>query len=484
MARRYPSGLLPGVPPGLIPGLVSGLVSGLVWALGGVWALATPLAAQTPPEGGPRLTFSFATSARVDDNFNLSTPAPGTSAFVSHSLGLDYETRTRSQRLAFGVSGLLRYGEIRGGTGADGFDEPRIYLDYEREAANARFALNAEHQETEVSFLRLADTASETFDLSDLVSDRGSRGLSSARARLELGRRGPLNLVLALSHVRRDYSGVTDPELFDTRTSRGDLTARLKFSPVLTGRLEASLNRYDADDAVQTDREDRRFGFGLEADLSRVLRLDVSLGHDRIETRSTTGTTVDSGLSGRIALLRSLPDGAMSIRFDNSFSTNGNRSTLTFGRVLEMRRAQLSVDLGLARQEGISRTYLVGDITYMLRASQEDTLQLSLSRDVRTSSVENVVELTRAALGYRRQLTELSGLGLSLNYIDSRNIAGTALSTDRTRGALQLTYDHALARDWTLTGGVAHRYLDTQGTGTARSNAIFLNLSKSFDILP
>ena len=453
-------------------GLIASLsLSGVAWS-------------QNEDRGGPRLTATFGTTARVDDNFNLGVNSAGTSSFMTHTVGIDYVTQTRTQRLAFGISGVLRYGDIKGGTSLTGFDGPQVTLDYDREGANARFGLDASYSESRVSFLRISDDIGDELDPTDLINDRGTRALSRFGTKLELGTEGPFGATFGITHARRDYTNVTDPELFDTRDTAGTITLRLAFSPVLTGRIEARENRYRAQDAAATRRDTRRISFGLEGKLSEVLRFDLSLGHDRIETVQNGATTTNDGFSGSFRLTRDLPDGAVSMRLENRFSTNGNRSSLTFGRVLNTRRAQLSINLGAARQEGVSRTYLIGDISYALQVAQDDSLRLEMSRNVTISSVENVVELTRASVSYRRQVTELSALGLSLNYYDANRLAGTAATTDRTRATLQLTYDRQLSRDWMLTGGIEHRYLKTQGVGTARSNAVFLSLNKSFDILP
>lgn len=440
--------------------------------------------AQVADEGGLRLTFNFDTTARVDDNFNLTTPSQGTSSFVTHTLGFDLLSETRTQRLAAGASGVIRWGEIKGSNSATGFDQPRIYFDYDREAANARFGVDGEYTETNVAFLRLSEDIGEEFDPTDLITDQGTLQRTRFGTSLELGLNGPLGASFDVSQTRRDYTDVTDPELVDTRETNVSASLRLEFSPVLTGRIDASLRDYSADDAIATDRETRRFGIGLEGDIGAAMRFDLSLGHERIETAQTTGTTVDSGMSGALLLTRDLPDGAVTAELANSFSTNGNRTTLTFGRVMELPRGQLSAELGAARQEGTSRTYIVGSLAYTHEFSATDTLTANLSRDVQTSSDEEVLQITQLSASYRRQVTELSGLGLSLTYIDSNYIVGPVTSLDRTRGNLQLTYDRQLTRDWVLTGGLEHRFFDEEGSARASGNAVFMTLNKSFDILP
>lgn len=460
-----------------------GRQAGILAGLAAAAACAGMALAQMDEGSARRLTLSYGATLRVDDNFALDTTSAGTSTFLTPTVGLEYVTETRTQSFALGLSGLVRLADGPGSTTVDGFDEPRLSFAYTREAARARLALEGSYTESKVAFLRLADDIGEELDPTDLVTDRGSRALTRLGGELELGTGGPLVTTFTLDHARRDYTGTTDPELFDTRDTTAAVRMRLAFSPVLAGRVQASLREYDAADAVSTERQTRRIGFGLEGDLRRDLRFDLSLEHVRIETVQTGGTTLSSGLSGDLLVTRDLPDGSLWGKLSNDYSVNGNRYGLRLGRTLELPRGSLAFDLGAVRQEGVSRTYLVGTLAYVL-ADEDDRFTASLARNVTTSSNENVVALTRGTFGYRRQVSELSGLGITLTLADSRQIAGPVASTDRKRASLQVTYDRQLTRDWTLTGGVEHRYLDTRGVGSARSNAVFLTLNRRLELLP
>lgn len=450
---------------------VLGIFSGLLLVSSGATSQETD---------GVVLTFKVGSQLRVDDNFGLDRPTAGTSAFLTHNLGFDLTSETQTQTLSFGASGNFRQGNIPGNTVSTGADNERIYLNYNREAANSRLALGASHNSSDVSSAFLL--ADPDLPLSvDLIVDRGTLATSSSNLSLDLGTNAPFGVSFDSAYIKREYQNTTDVSLFDSETKSASVTGNLRFSTSLTGTIETSLHRYTAQDAENTDRETTRLGIGLRGEISPILSFTTSLSHNRINTGETIGgvrgNTQKNGWSGAFGLTRVMQNGTTTAKLDNSFTVNGNRVSLVFGRTLDLPRGGLSATLGTSKSDGGSAN-IIGSLDYSLETAT-GVFTANLSRSFQTDADEEESELTRAAVGYNYQINSVAGLHLSLDYAEVQGINAATVS-DATRGNFRVSYNREMPAEWVLTGGYEARYSDSSTNGSARSNAVFLSLDKSF----
>jgi hypothetical protein len=431
--------------------------------------------------GGLQLTLGVKSTLRADDNLNLDTNSAGTSSFMTHRLSFGLLSETRTQKLQASLSGVLRYGNIAGGSTATGFDDPSGRLSYAREAGNGRFGLDAGYQTGKLQFQRLSEDPDEL----DLITDTGRLDRSDIGVSFETGLSDPFSLALSGRYDRRDYSNTTDPDLYNSDTKRVSATAGLRLSPTLNGRVEASRSDYSAQNASATDRQSTSLGLGLSGYVNSSLSFDVSLGNDRIDTRETIlgvrVKTVDTGNSGALSLIQTLPDGTASVSLRSDFSTLGNRYTLSVGRDLELPDGALSASIGMTKSD-TGTTFAVGSLQYR-RDQPSGQMTVRLDRSLQTSAEDEEQGTTRVGLGYLYQINPVSSFNLSLDYAQIKGY-GTGAATDRGRGNFQAVYNRNLTPDWVLSGGYEMRYSIKEGTGSARSNAVFISLDRVFSLSP
>ena len=445
-----------------------------------VMALMPAMAQQNP--GGLRLTGGVEQRLEAGRNLGLAIPAEGSTlqSVTRLSLGLDSETRT--ERFSIGASSALRFGRGPGGR-ISGFDDPQLRFSYAREGARSGLDLGGSYRRSQVEFLRaLSDFADEDGvivlpeDFEDLTGS-GRRTERALRGRLELGRDMPLGLVLNARHSGIGYSGVTNPDLFDTRRDELGATLRMQLSPVATATLGAGRNRYRAENAAQTRRITDRLDLGLAYDVSPVLRLDAGLGWRRIDSREFGVTTRREGATGRLGLVQTLPDGEISARFNADRDQTGTRQTLRVGRKLDRPDGEISGSIGLTRTPA-GRTEAIGDLAWR-RDLPAGSITAQLSRSVAITGADETRLRTLAGLTYRHAINENSAVSLRFDYSQS---SATATQNRLRRTDLNAVYSHQMTRDWALNLGANYRVRQEQGVGRSAAPSVFLTLGRQFDL--
>lgn len=433
-----------------------------------------PAVAQEDTPGGTTLTFGIETSLSVSDNYNLATTAPGTSTILDTTLSFGYLSETANDRFAFDIDGVVRASDIPGVGGDVRFDDVNAALSYTREGANSRFSVTTGYNRVNLDFLDPFELANLT-DAS-LITGSGTRLSRTARLIFETGTSGPLGFGVELGTEAIGYSNTTDPGLFDSQTDDIALTSRLRLSPVAEGRVRLSQEEYGADDLANTDRTTRALSFGVAYELSAVTTLDVIIGTSKID-EAASGTS--RGSFGTATLTRALANGTAGVILDRSFGIEGGRTTLSANRSMDLPSGTLAYSLGVTRGE-LGGTEVIGSVAYS-QTLPRGTLTASLDRSVDSTDAGNDELTTTANLGYVMALSPLANLSLQLDYV-AVDDAGSGTVTGTNRSAFRAEYSRELTPDWDLSAGYEHQREATAGSGTAKSNTVFLTLGRDFSI--
>ncbi|MDI3338666.1 hypothetical protein QKW60_19825 [Defluviimonas aestuarii] len=452
------------------------------------------LSQQGGAAGGLQVDIGVNSRLTVDDNFTLRPGSTGTSTIFDNKLTFGLSSTTGTQQFRLNGSGIFRYADIPGRT-ISGFEDPNLRLRYKIENSNSRLTVSGNYRSVDREFLDpfAVEQEEEAFNATnslinpgapELDTDGGTRTTRNAAVRYETGLNAPLGFSFGMSHDEQEYSGlvIVNPRLFDTRTDRINATATAKLSPVTTLRFNAGLTRYEADDSVQTERETVDYSVGLTQDINPVLVLDAQIGWTDVDTDTTGGSSNRSGTNGSLKLSKTLSRGSIFAALDSSLNQNGTRTSLRFGRDLQLPNGNLSASLGLTRTPQGNTDYNAA-VTYD-HTLKSSNITVALKRDVSTNNIDEEILDTRLTVGYGYQIDAVSSLNLSMNY--GRTESADALSgiPTRTRATLSAAYSRALTQDWNMTGGVTWRRKTDDTAGDATSNSVFLSLDRNFSFRP
>ncbi len=292
----------------------------------------------------------------------------------------------------------------------------------------------------------------------------------------------PFGYGIELEHEGLQYSGTSDPGLFDSWTNSAAVFTRYRLSPVAEARLTASWEEYDADDTVNTNRETLGLTAGLVYDIDPVTQLEASLGYTYI-TRTTNlpSSTVQEGLSGSVGLTREMVNGSAGLAMESDLTANGRLSTLTARRAVELPTGALEASVGLSL--GPSGTFIpIGSLDYIY-ALPRGEITASIRRTATINTAGNDVSKIGASLGYSTEINRVSSLAFEADFASVADLG--AAPVDRTTlTSLRATYAYELTPDWDLAAGYEHRIRTETGETRRSSNEVFLTLNYTFDNRP
>ena len=108
---------------------------------------------------------------------------------------------------------------------------------------------------------------------------------------------------------------------------------------------------------------------------------------------------------------------------------------------------------------------------------------MSVNRSASTNNLNQDILDTRIAVGYGRDINNVSRIDLTLNWGRSEDAGSSGAPTiDLTN--LNAAYTRALTSDWNMTGGLTLRQRTETGKADANSTALFLTLGRNFSFRP
>ena len=219
-------------------------------------------------------TFGLSQDFEFGDNLELDVPEAGTSTFADTNLSFGIVSERENQQLDLGMGLSLTLQDTPSTDGTDGsIDQPFIDLSYSRQAPNATLDIDASYDQQSVDRLNLSDFATSEDGLVlpedfDNLTGAGDREAYDASISLALGTNAPLGFNLSAGLSGIDYTGSTDPDLFDYDRTNLGAEALFQVSPVLTGIVGVSYSTYNASDDGETSTDTTDGYVGVEYDVS------------------------------------------------------------------------------------------------------------------------------------------------------------------------------------------------------------------------
>ncbi len=457
--------------------------TGLALASGLLGCAVLPALAQQS-ESGMRAVFGISQELEAGDNLALEFPEEGSTVLSTTTLSFDFLTETRTQQLSFGIDGKIRAGRIPSGSDLQtGFVEPSARLAYSREAANAKISASANYRETDISFLLpLSEFIDENGiiilpeDFEDLRGS-GTRQTYGANIGFETGLNAPLGFNFNAGVSGISYSGPGTTGLTDIRRSNLSIGARLRFSDVTTGEITFAQKTYEADDALNTERDTESWEFALTRDVSEAATLTAAIGYTDIEERENGSVVLrEDGLNGRLSYSLDLPNGSIGASYAATRDQNGLRDTVRVNRALDLPTGSLAFNIGTTRKDG-GNANLIGGINWQ-NTLPTGSIRLGLQRNVTVNADDEERIATTLDLGYIYEINALSSIRFNAAYGMTEQSSGA----DTRRTDITLGYAYALTKDWNLNTGVAYRVRDEDVLGKSDSASIYVTIGRSFTV--
>lgn len=458
-------------------------------AAGALLALAGPAGAQALPEAtaaeslaGTLLTTTVTQRFEADTNFSLDDPSPGTSYFADTRLAVGLLRQTPTQAFTLGFNTGLRalweaeedfeftaaspstasvgyLTEWAGGSLEAGFRVRQARVDFDRPLDDILGVDpitgaplppgEGEPPLGEDGGLLPGDDGELPDDLDDLEGETVERRYD-ADVLLALVPGGPSSYEFSLDATRFEYSDESTDRVPRT-TLRGSAAWALRLTPVLSSAVVARYYRYDADNLAETRIREAELDAGVIYDASEALRLSAGLGYvdrSREATRRGETVTVEDGTGPAIRA---------GVRY---------------------RLEALTIDAQGRIFDAAPDTRFSGNlrVIYPLRIAE---LNARAFRDQVSSSSGEDVRLTGASIGFERELSRVSRLGLDFSAANQVN-EDDPDEPDVRRLDATAVYSRDLTDVITADLGYSFRTRE-EGPEDASSHAVFFQIGRSFE---
>ena len=443
-------------------------------ALTSTLALVTaPLSTAVAQDGqGLRGTLSFSQGLSVSDNANLVASPSDTDITSQTGLTFGLTSETRTQQFSLSVGTILE-GDLGSNSAGDDFEftSDTVDLNYTRLGATSRLTFGALYQRREIDDLEYE----LDFDPDTLVIDGGSRERTRLSVGVETGIGTPLNLKLDVASDQSTYTDTVDPDLTDTESVSVDALARFRLSPTLTARALAGTKDTKDDDAVQTNRDSRYLGFGIEGDATASLSYSADVIYDRTETTTNApSSSTEDGIGLTLAMTQERASGSIGGTLSSRVDDSGRRTSASVTRSMELPTGDMSFSLGLVDQEGASIRPTVA--LSVSRDLPSGALSAQLSQTPRTDDGAAYLNTT-LSVNYAQTINDVSQWSAGLRYVDTNALG---FSDDASRTTATLTYRRDLTEDWGLRTGYEHIIAESDGDPNRKSNTVFMSIERDF----
>jgi hypothetical protein len=215
----------------------------------------------------------------------------------------------------------------------------------------------------------------------------------------------------------------------------------------------------------------------LRFNLTEVTTATLAVSTSRLKE---VGAAADRTNSLSFGLDHALPDGALTFDATLSRLSGGNRTSLQFGRSLDLPNGQLAASLGLSTREVGGGPDLIGSLDWSHELPRGN-FTLGLKRAITGDARDSETEVSLLALGLTQDLTPRIALTTNLSLQSSRDTSSGIL-TKSTNLSANLRY--ALTPDWNMNFSATHRIRNQGGAGNPNSSTVYLSLSRQFEYRP
>ena len=428
--------------------------------------------AQAQDEPGFQLILGLESSLIADDNYALDTVSAGDSFIFQNDVSVRVRSETRLSVFDAEAGISLISADIAGSSSETGAVNPYGRISFSREAVGGQLDVSLTARQTDLSFSRLLQAPG---DATFMTVDDGTSLRTGASAALTFGEGALIGGTVSASHSMTDYSGTTDPDLFDSETTTLSASGRVDVNSTLTISPSVTHVDYSADDIEGTDTETLIYSLGATVAVSEILSLTGSVSQEEISRTTTVpaATTEESATNFGLSATLLASNGSHTLSIETRTSLDGQRTELNYDRVLEFIGEEVSFGFGVTETAA-------GGTEFTARANFQQELptglfSVSLDRAVLTASDGGETVSTEASVLYSYDISEVASFELGAQFSEE-----SSPGDEETNTSASVAYRRELTEDWDLLAGVQHRISDDSGAGRATSNSIFVTVARTW----
>jgi hypothetical protein len=401
-------------------------------------ALSTfiPFSAKAQNDGGIKLGFTVETGVEAQTSPSLRPTGGDALQQAKTALGFSFSTQTRSQTLTVETGVSLRKSQGAARTKVKGgLADPFLALKYSRIARNAALTFAATVRETDFSQERQGALGAP------LISGTGKLRNTGAEIVIKLREDAPFGF---------GFLAAWNDVSYQDGIALGMGGRRLND----TGRGRAQIN--------------------LRFNLDAVTRLITDLEYRTFREAGVTGAKDSFDIATTLEIGR--PLGQLEIRAGYVKTQDGHRLSGFVQGDYALPKGKLITGLGLTRT-ALGRRYLTGGLRFQTGLNNR-AFDLTLRRDVASSDLDDAEQITtNLGILYQIDLTPMDDVQLVVDWSDVKDTRTHQGSSYRVIG---VAYGRALTPEAKVNLGIRQRHIRDDITGTARSNEVYLSVTRQF----
>jgi len=442
---------------------------------------ALPGLAQTAPDNTPGIlyTATLASKLTASDNYNLDVHSLGNAFLWDNILTLGMKSETPVDSFDMTTAGTLRFSDLpKLGTDTQ-LDDANIAAVYSRAIDDSNAKVSVNYTDVNVAFNDPLNQVSDSGVFQD-YRGKGRESLTRGFASLNLGTEAPLSFSVSASGQNLNYRDTTDPSLRDSTRATASAEIGALITPSMRAIASVDASTYQVAEGYR-DSHNYNAYVGLKGDITAATHLIARIGYG--ESHSSYSTRADrdnSSMVGQLRFTGDLVNGDAWADLSVTQDTNGPRTTFMLGRDLALQRGKISGSLGVSNSQGTTLRP-VSNLSYSL-ANPLTGFTVNWRQNFDTDDDGDEVLYSNLSARIWHGLTPTTEVALAVSAGQKQYLGNNADGSDVTLMTLTANLSHQLTEQWSMTTGYTHRTRDEQDEGTAQSNAVFLNVQRTFSV--
>lgn len=437
-------------------------------------AVAAP-AAQAQTSGRSEKSAFIRSDVEGNSNYDLRPDSLGNAFIWTTTLGVGLRSFSKTDQLDFAVSGDIRAQDLPVVGNEVTGDNPLAILRYDRAVDDSAFGFGIRANQADVAFFDPLSDVDPSGRFDNTTGD-GTRQSLRANADFALNQNGPVSLsgFGTLSDI--SFTDTTDPSLDGRRLGAVGADIGFRMSPILTLTTGAYYGRQRYDNDEDTDRKTTTADVGMRGNINPTTTVVATIGYSEVVTDRNSGSDTQTGIVGDVAFVALDKRGETRASFGSIVDENGERYTVSVGKLVNWDNAILDANIGLSTNSSTDLRF-VGNIDYTL-TGRRDRLTLGFQQTAGTNEDDENVLYSLARVAYVHDVTPISSIALRLNAGLTRYDDSTIDDSQRLNATAN--YNRRLTRDWSMNTGYRYRQAQYEGGPTRTSNAVYLGVQRDF----